>query len=197
MERAGPLQQQETAHEAPAAPLPPEPGAMPRKQLWAQLFTRRRGWLHSYFRRRLAQPADAQDLAQEVYLRLLRVDRGEAAAIADPEAYLFTVAANLAKEHAVLQRRRALQVDFEQVYPDLEAPGADADEALDRGARERRLATALQQLPPRHRAVMLMQYREGLSYADIAQRLGVSTHMVKKYVVKALALCRREMAEYR
>lgn len=190
--------QPDAMQDASGPPLSPVPVQPPRRQLWAQLFARRQGWLQGYFRRRLAQPADAQDLAQEVYLRLLRIDRGEAAAIADPEAYLFTVAANLVKEQAVLQRRRALQVDFAQVYPALEAPEEEgAEEALDRELREQRLAAALQRLPPRHRAVMLMQYREGLSYADIAQRLGVSTHMVKKYVVKALALCRQELAEYR
>lgn len=167
-----------------------------RLQAWTQIFARREGWLLGYFRRRLAQPADARDLVQEVYLRLLHIDRGEAATIADPEAYLFTVAANLVKEEAVLHRRRTLHVDVTQVLPELETHEDTAEELLDRERRERLLAEALQRLPPRHRAVMLMQYRERLSYADIAKRLGVSTHMVKKYVVKALAMCRRDLAEH-
>lgn len=166
-----------------------------RAHAWTEIFARREGWLLGYFRRRLAQPADARDLVQEVYLRLLHTDRGDAATIADPEAYLFTVAANLVKEEAVLHRRRALHVDVTLVLPELEAHEAAADELLDRQRRERLLAEALQRLPPRHRAVMLMQYRERLSYAEIAKRLGVSTHMVKKYVVQALALCRRDLGE--
>ena len=40
--------------------------------------------------------------------------------------------------------------------------------------------------------MLLMQYRDDLSYREIAERLKVSTHMVKKHVVKALALCRRD-----
>lgn len=178
----------------PGTPAPEPPA---RAQAWTQVFARREGWLLGYFRRRLAQPADARDLVQEVYLRILHTDRGEAATIADPEAYLFTVAANLVKEEAVLHRRRALHVDVAQVLPELETGEDSAEDLLDREHRERRLSEALQRLPPRHRAVMLMQYRERLSYADIAERLGVSTHMVKKYVVKALALCRRELAERR
>ena len=174
-------------------PAGTEPPA--RRQLWTQVFAHREGWLLGYFRKRLAQPADARDLVQEVYLRLLHTDRGEAATIADPEAYLFTVAANLVKEQAVLQRGRAMHVDVAQVYPELEAPEENAEERLERAHRERRLAQALDRLPPRHRAVMLMQYRERMSYAQIAQRLGVSTHMVKKYVVKALALCRRDLGD--
>lgn len=174
----------------------PTPEPLPRRQVWTQVFASREGWLLGYFRRRLAQPADARDLVQEVYLRLLHVDRGEAV-IADPEAYLFTVAANLVKEEAVLHRSRALHVDVSQVFPELETREDTAEDLVEREHRERRLAQALQRLPPRHRAVMLMQYRDRLSYAEIAERLGVSTHMIKKYVVKALALCRRDLAEYR
>ena len=63
----------------------PEP--VSRQHLWTQVFARREGWLLGYFRKRLAQPADARDLVQEVYLRILHTDRGEATTIADPEAY--------------------------------------------------------------------------------------------------------------
>jgi RNA polymerase sigma-70 factor (ECF subfamily) len=38
-----------------------------------------------------------------------------------------------------------------------------------------------------------MQYWQGLSYEEIALRLGVSTHMVKKYLSQAMAHCRRRM----
>ena len=176
-------------------PSTPEPGS--RHHLWTQVFARREGWLLGYFRKRLAQPADARDLVQEVYLRILHTDRGEATTIADPEAYLFTVAANLVKEEAVLHRSRARHVNVTEVFPELETRDDRAEDLLEREHRERRLAEALRRLPPRHRAVMLMQYRDRLSYADIAKRLGVSTHMVKKYVVKALALCRRDLAEHR
>jgi RNA polymerase sigma-70 factor (ECF subfamily) len=192
MDRSKPIQLPGQDHSTSERPLPEPPS---RAHAWIQVFARREGWLLGYFRRRLAQPADARDLVQEVYLRLLHTDRSEATTIADPEAYLFTVAANLVKEEAVLHRRRALHVDVAHVIPELEAREDSAEDLLDRERRERLLAEALQRLPPRHRAVMLMQYREHLSYAEIAKRLGVSTHMVKKYVVQALALCRRDLAE--
>jgi len=53
-------------------------------------------------------------------------------------------------------------------------------------------ALNIERLPAKSRAVLLMQYRDDLSYREIAERLKVSTHMVKKHVVKALALCRRD-----
>ncbi len=50
-------------------------------------------------------------------------------------------------------------------------------------------------LPERTRAVLVMQYRDGLSYREIAQRMGVSSHMVKKHVVRGLATCRQALRE--
>ncbi len=60
--------------------------------------------------------------------------------------------------------------------------------------RRLQLSRALNNLPPRCKAVLLMQHREGMTYKEIASRLGVSTHMVKKYVVRALKLCRDDIA---
>lgn len=167
-----------------------------KRTFWARMFTAHQAALNGFFRRRLANPWDAQDLAQEVYVRLLRVDGGEESSIANPEAYLFTVASNLVKEHAVLQKRRGQVVDMAQVLLELEAPQGSAEDEAEREFRRRRLAEVLDRLPPRCKAVMLMQHRDGMSYEEMAVQLGVSTHMVKKYVVKALALCRRDLARY-
>jgi RNA polymerase sigma factor (sigma-70 family) len=65
---------------------------------------------------------------------------------------------------------------------------------LDAEQRIARLRQVLQQLPPKCHAAVVMQYWHGLSYEEIAQRLGISTHMVKKYLSQALVHCRRRMA---
>lgn len=95
----------------------------------------------------------------------------------------------------MMQRRRGLSVDIDQALAVLESPQGSAEENAERAFRRRRLSRILARLPPRCRAVLLMQHREGMSYKEIAKRLGVSTHMVKKYVVKALALCRDDLAD--
>lgn len=167
-----------------------------RGPFWARMFVTHQGALNGFFRRRVAHRWDAQDLAQEVFVRLLRVDGGEDSIIANPEAYLFTVASNLVKEHAVLQKRRGLSVDIAQMLPELESPQGTPEAEAEREFRRERLYAAIDRLPPRCKAVMLMQHRDGMSYQEIAVQLGVSSHMVKKYVVKALALCRRGLARY-
>jgi RNA polymerase sigma-70 factor (ECF subfamily) len=167
--------------------------AEPKKALVERLFARHRNALQTFFFRRLRTKADAADLAQEVYLRMLRVSDPDT--IRNPEAYLFAVAGNLVKENAIADRRQAESADVEaseaqQLLADL----PDFDAPLDASRRVERLREVLKQLPPKCRAAVILQYRYELSYEEIAERLEVSTHMVKKYLAQALGHCRRRMA---
>src|SRR5262245_35790736 len=164
-----------------------------RKMLFERLFSEQRGALQAFFRRRPSCRLDAKDLAQEVYLRMLRV--ADTNAILDLEAYLFGVASNVAKEHAFQESRHGTTVDIDDATVQEhigELPGSEGQ--IDTEQRIARLREVLRQLPPKCRATVVLQYRHGLSYAEIAERLGISMHMVKKYVGQALGHCRRRMA---
>ncbi len=164
-----------------------------RKMLFERLFSEQRGALQAFFRRRAGCRLDAADLAQEVYLRMLRI--ADTDTIRDLEAYLFGVASNVAKEHALLEWRHGTTVDLDDATVQeqiAELPGLDGQ--IDAEQRVTRLREVLRQLPPKCCAAVVLQYRHGLSYAEIAERLGISTHMVKKYVGQALGHCRRRMA---
>ena len=165
----------------------------PKPSLVERLFAEHRGALQSFFRRRIRSKADAADMAQEVYLRMLRISNQ--AAIRDPVPYLYTVANNLVKEHAVLDRRQASGIDIEQVatHEQLETlPAFDGE--LDAAQRVARLQVVLEQLRPRWQAAVELRFTHGLPYREIALRLGVSQQMAKRYVAQALLHCRRRMA---
>jgi RNA polymerase sigma factor (sigma-70 family) len=149
--------------------------------------------LRAYLNKRMRSRLDAEELAQEVYLRLLRVP--DLKAVRNPEAYLFTIAGNLLKEHGSKQLRRglAVQPDDPAVEAQLSELRCPAEE-LDRQRRVLRLATVLQELSPKCRAVVALHFWQGLSYEEVAARLGCSPHNVKKYVCQALAHCRRRMS---
>ena len=83
----------------------------PKKGLVERLFAEHRSALQAFFYRRIRTKSDAPDLAQEVYVRMLRVSDEQA--IRNPERYLYTVASNLVKEYAVLDRWQAHSVDLE------------------------------------------------------------------------------------
>jgi RNA polymerase sigma factor (sigma-70 family) len=168
-----------------------------RRGVWVErLFSKHGKALEAFFRRRIRVTPDAPDLAQEVYVRMLRVK--DIDAIRNPELYLFTVANNLVKEHALVERRR-------NSFAHLDDPAVDEqlaqlpsfDTEIDTKVRGQRLQEVLAQLPPKCLATIVLQYRDGLSYQEIGDRLGISTHMVKKYVSQALDHCRRRMERLR
>ena len=158
-----------------------------------RLFGEHRAALQSFFGRRIRGKADAADLVQEVYLRMLRISDQEA--IRKPVAYLYTVANNLVKEHAVIERRRASSIDIDEAldHEQLETlPDFDGD--LDATQRATRLRVVLAQLRPKCRAAVVLRFTHGLSYRAIAAHLGMSPQMARKYVAQALGHCRRRMA---
>lgn len=150
--------------------------------------------LRGFFVRRGAKD-EAEDLVQETYLRLLRAHECQGDAIANPEAYLFTVALNLAREQAVRRRWSLLPIEELENITTLLADEESVEDAAERAQRRQRLQALLRTLPERTRAVLVMQYRDGLSYKQIAERMGVSPHMVKKHVVRGLSVCRRALAD--
>jgi len=160
-----------------------------------RLFAEHRHALQAYFHRRLRTKADAADLAQEVYMRMLRITDPQA--IRNPQAYLYTVASNLVKERAVLDRRLATSLDIDdlgvqQKLGELPSPEC----ALQADEMSAHLRAALEQLPRRWHTAIILQYRYGLTYREIADRLGVSPSMVKKYLAQAMGHCRRNLVRW-
>ena len=164
-----------------------------KKSLVERLFGEHGGALRAFLYRRVRNHPDAAELAQEVFARMLRVP--DMTAVRNPEAYLFAVASNLAKEHAhrTPHGSTMLNIDDPLVQEQLaELPAFGGH--LDRERRVRRLREVLDQLSPKCRAAVVLQYWHGLSYEEIAQRLGVSPNMVNTYLSQALMHCRRRMA---
>ena len=126
----------------------------PKPSLVERLFAEHRGALQAFFRRRIRGKADAPDLAQEVYLRLLRISDQEA--IRNPVLYLYTVANNLVKEHAVLDRRSVSAIDIEEVKAHEQFEMLPTFEGeIDSAQRAARLRLVLKQLRPNCQAAVL------------------------------------------
>src|SRR5579863_2804788 len=72
---------------------------------------------------RLRNAADVPDLAQEVFLRLLRVEGYEN--IRSPEAYLFTIASHVIHQHAMRRASEPVSVDIAEVFSELRTSASD------------------------------------------------------------------------
>jgi RNA polymerase sigma factor (sigma-70 family) len=167
-----------------------------RNRFLSRLFATQGGKLRAFIHGRIRNKHDTADVAQETFLRISRV--ADLDLIRDPNAYLFTIAANVIKENRISDRRAtlAVRIDDEDVHQQLgELPDVEGD--LDRDSRVRRLQEVLPQLPTKCHATIVLQYGRGASYQEIADALGISTHTVKKYHSQALAFCARRMSRLR
>lgn len=132
---------------------------------------------------------DMDDVAQEVFLRLLRYQNAEL--IEYPQAYLLRMAANVVGEWALLARHR---------HPHQEGWLADLsteverqpDQEADREAARRDFRAVLEQLPARQREVLRLHFGEGLTRAAIAARLKISPRIVKRDLIQAYAALRTD-----
>jgi RNA polymerase sigma factor (sigma-70 family) len=136
---------------------------------------------------------DVPDVAQEVFLRLLRVERHDA--IRNPEAYLFTVASHVLHQRTLNQSTDPVFVDITDAVSELTTSiGEDPASQVDNAGRIELLERALAQLPPKVGAALVMHRVSGFTVPEIAARLGVSRDSVKKYLMRAAQHCRRGRA---
>jgi RNA polymerase sigma factor (sigma-70 family) len=157
----------------------PPPGRSQRIAEWA------RNWnsgLTRFLRRRLPQQIDAEDLAQEVYVRLLRVEKLDF--IAEPQAYLYRVASNVAAEWRMraCHRKPHSAEELETLVAT-----ATPDAVLDEQQFSAKLDSALEGMNPTVRAVIYLKLREDMSHEEIARHLGITPRMVRRLLTTGYA----------
>jgi len=161
----------------------------------SELFLAHQERLCRHLRRRLASEIDARDLAQETYLRMLRAsDRG--LVVKHPRAYLYTIANNLVSERNAREIPNGCRVGEHELL-ELESPEPSPEEKVERQNQLELVEQVLGELSPKCRAVVTMRSRQGMTNREVAERLGISTDMVKKYMKTAMARCRKQLRRYR
>jgi RNA polymerase sigma factor (sigma-70 family) len=146
--------------------------------------------LHGFARRRVGRQ-EAEDVVQDAYLHLLQ--KGAAAALEHPRAYLFRIAANLAIDAIRKTKTRLRYADDEIEFLSFALANAAPEAAIERAFEIRRFQTCLAELPPRCSEVFLLNLIDGLTHAEIAKRLGISVRTVDRHIVKALDHLRRRL----
>lgn len=147
-----------------------------------------RGDLSRFVAARLGGQADVEDVLQELYLKASRIP--EASDVRDPRAYLYRLASNLMMDRWRSTRRAAARdgawrMAFHGVDVGVdEAPSAEA--TVDARQRLQALVRALDALPEKTRGVFRLHKFDGLSYAEVAEREGMSRSSVEKHMMQAL-----------
>jgi len=137
--------------------------------------------------RLLGRMEDAQDAAQEVFLRLLKnMERIEG----DPKPWLYRVTVNICNDH---YRRRSFSAPpNEQRLLEAADPAPTAERMIAMDDRKRLLMEGLQTLPERERAAVVLRDIEGLSTRQVAEILGVEEATVRSQI----SVARVKLAKY-
>jgi RNA polymerase sigma-19 factor, ECF subfamily len=146
--------------------------------------------LHQYLCRRLANEEDAHELAQEAFLRILRVTRADL--IEDPQAYLYRIARNLVYERTFRALPAGSRADDAELDT-LVDPQLTPEAAVEHAAFTERFERVIAELSPRNQAILLLFCKRGLNQREIAAQLGLSKSMVQKCLAQALAHCRKRL----
>ena len=149
--------------------------------------------LMRFVRGRFRVGDEAQDIVQDAYARLAQA--AEKAPIRDSVAFLRVAATNLVRDRARSSLVRRM-TEAEHASTDaIACPAPSAERVV---AARQRLAVmdrALEELPVKRRAALVLHRFDNLSHAEIAERLGISISMVEKHIRCGLAHCRARLEE--
>lgn len=156
------------------------------------LYRDHHGWLQSWLHRKLGNAFDAADLAHDTFLRILCARDKQNALdpdldLREPRAYLTTVAGRLVLNH---YRRLSLErayLDALATLPESLVPSPEDQAVILETLHE--IDAMLDRLSAKARTTFLLAQLEGLTYAEIAERLQVNIRTVKRYMAAAYEEC--------
>jgi RNA polymerase sigma-70 factor (ECF subfamily) len=134
---------------------------------------------------------DARDLVQETFYRLARLGSERFQSVQRAEAYLSSIAGNLLRDRARAARRQS--AGLHEPYEEERLRGLDQQRLLESRDLLNRLEQAMMKLKPRTREIFMAHRLDGLSYAEIAKRTGLSVKGVEKQMCKAIAQLDRSL----
>lgn len=158
-----------------------------------QLFREHNRALVNFLRTRVSSEQEAQDVAQEAYVKLLQLH--EPGAVSFLRGYLFRIATNLTVDrarHTVIRHRHAREQANAGLLGDFTGVGALDVQAITREEFEKAVA-ALNELSPRLRQAFVKHVVEGYSTSEIAAELAVDERTVRKFVTRAMLHCRERI----
>ena len=140
--------------------------------------------LTRFSQRRILEHADVDDLVQEVFLRLSR--RGDLTDITNIGGYIFQTAANVLKDR--LRHRMSRQANDHNFLTDqqIDDTAFSPERVLVGKETLNHLSAALAELPDRTQMIFVLCRLEGMQYAEVAKKLGISVSSVDKHMAKAM-----------
>ncbi|MCY1392175.1 putative RNA polymerase sigma factor FecI [compost metagenome] len=149
------------------------------------LYSHHHSWLNTWLRSKLGNAADAADLAQDTFVRLLQ--RSERLELNAPRAFLRTIARGLVIDHWRREELHRAYLEALAHLPAADVPSPETRELLLELLES--IARMLEGLKPKVRRAFLLAQCEGLTHKQIAEHMGISLRSVERHVADALYHC--------
>ena len=150
----------------------------------SRLNQRYRSALVAFFYRRTASHADAEDLTQDVFVRLANSGDQD---IQNVDAYIFQIAANLLKDRGRRSKTQSTALSNVSLLDHVEAEFRDPSRFLMGKEQLNQITGYLAELPERTRTIFILFRIEGIGQNQLASAYQISTRAVQKHVANALA----------
>ncbi len=145
--------------------------------------------LYRYIAFRVSDPVIAEDLASEVFTRLLRALHDGKAPRRTLRGWLYGVASHVVSDHFRSQHAQAIPLN--EALPSREAGPPEAAEAI---LERESLSEALAELTEEQQQVIALRFGSGLPIREVAAVLGKTTGAVKQLQARAIAALSRALA---
>ena len=189
----GPLRRVHTAHVHATAQSDTAKSGL------AQVYVERRGELLRFLTARVGDAAEAEDLLQELWIRIQSSDSGP---VANSRAYLYRSAQNLVLDRAIASRRRARrETDWSSartgptVGHEPADPAPNAEAIMIEREEAAVLSSAIASLPVAAGRAFRLHKLDGLSHGEVAATLGISRSGVEKHIALAMTHLRRALRD--
>jgi RNA polymerase sigma-70 factor (ECF subfamily) len=134
----------------------------------------------------------AQDITQDICLKVISL-ANEFPSYDDARNYLIRIAINASTDYVRAEKRRMKLLEGAATL--FEGYSNDPEESCHFNENVKKIEEALNNLPSKCREILYLSRVEGMTHAEIAERLGVSRSLVEKYTVRTLLHCKQALKE--
>lgn len=159
-----------------------------------ELLVTRYDELKAKLTQRLGSPDIAGEAVQDTWLRLQKTQR--IGNVANPAAYLFQIALNVARNRLASERRNTPAAQIDDIL-DVQDEAADTASIVESRSELQLVEELIQELPSRQREILVAARLDGLPRDAIAKRLGISLSLVEKELRMAHEYCLARLAQRR
>jgi len=147
--------------------------------------------IYRYVSYRVGDPLEAEDIASDVFMRLLEAISSRRGPTTNLRAWLLATAGHAVNDHF----RKSYRQPLTELNDSLPDPGVDPQDDVEHHQRQSKLRVAVADLTPEQQHVLALRFGEGFSLEETASAMKKNVNAIKQLQLRALAALNRKIGE--